>query len=115
MIGKTTSENSNDKKPSERESMDDLPNVLAEMVLVFMVPTGKADAEIEQVSEDELADDVEMLSKMRMVIARSDLVEKAMCEMYVAAINFIEKYPEAKAYFSPHWKLEEPWEIKPNG
>jgi len=112
------SEKSNEKNPKTNDD-EKLPNVMAEVVLILMVPTDKSSdessGEIKELSEDQLNKDPELYHKMCLSIAKSEKIEYAMATMYVAAQNFMKIYPDATAHFSPHWKLEQPWEIKPNG
>jgi len=114
---KSTRERSSSK--SEITDDEKLPRVMAEVVLILMVPTsessGNSTVEIKELPEDLLDKDPELYHRMRLSIAKSDRIESAMATMYVAAQNFMKRYPDSTAYFSPHWKLEQPWEIEPNG
>jgi hypothetical protein len=100
------------KEGKQRTSVDDLPNVFAEVALIIEVPTRGPCDEEQSTTIDKLSTDPTLLELVCESIRESREVEEAMELLYSVALRHNEKYPRTKIMISPCLSLSPPEEIK---
>jgi hypothetical protein len=103
--------NTTEKKAKVKAKAGELPNVVAEVILIVEVHTQGHAKEVKTIDSKDIFCDVDKLSNVTRSVAESDEVDCAVSLLYEAALKHKDKYPDTKIRLTPCYAIKELEEI----
>jgi len=96
----------NQNKTEKKVKASNLPNVLAEVILVIEVHTQGHAKEVKAIDAQDVFCDADKLSNVTKSVSESEEVESAVSLLYSAALKHKDKYPDSKIKITPCYAIK---------